>query len=104
MFSAICINHIIQFSLKNIHCSKLWYSTKKQAVKNRLSPLDEIVERINEEFYGEFNDTDKVIVDTLHNKIKQDTNVKCATINMGIERKNHIFKWIQQYNVPTRND
>ena len=47
--------------------------------KDKLSPLDEIVERINEEFYGEFTDADKVIVDTLYNKMKQDTKVKRAT-------------------------
>lgn len=47
--------------------------------KDRLSPLDEIVERINEEFYGEFTDADKVIVDTLYNKMKQDSKVKRAT-------------------------
>lgn len=47
--------------------------------KDRLSPLDEIVERINEEFYGEFTDADRVIVDTLYNKMKQDSKVKRAT-------------------------
>lgn len=46
--------------------------------KDRLSPLDEIVERINEEFYGEFTDADRVIVDTLYNKMKQDSKVKRA--------------------------
>ena len=52
---------------------------KAGSKKDRLSPLDEIVERINEEFYGEFTDADKVIVDTLYNKMKQDTKVKRAT-------------------------
>lgn len=47
--------------------------------KDSLSPLDEIMERINEEFYGEFTDADKVIVDTLYNKMKQDSKVKRAT-------------------------
>ena len=47
--------------------------------KDSLSPLDEIIERINEEFYGEFTDADKVIVDTLYNKMKQDSKVKRAT-------------------------
>lgn len=47
--------------------------------KDRTSPLDEIVERINEEFYGEFTDADRVIVDTLYNKMKKDKNVKRAT-------------------------
>lgn len=47
--------------------------------QDSLSPLDEIIERINEEFYGEFTDADKVIVDTLYNKMKQDSKVKRAT-------------------------
>lgn len=52
---------------------------KAGSKKDRLSPLDEIVERINEEFYGEFTDADRVIVDTLYNKMKQDSKVKRAT-------------------------
>ena len=47
--------------------------------QDRTSPLDEIVDRINEEFYGEFTDADRVIVDTLYHKMKQDKNVKRAT-------------------------
>lgn len=52
---------------------------KAGSKKDRTSPLDEIVERINEEFYGEFTDADRVIVDTLYNKMKKDKNVKRAT-------------------------
>ena len=37
--------------------------------KDRTSPLDEIIQRINEEFYGgEFTDADRVMVDTLYQK------------------------------------
>ena len=32
------------------------------AKKEKLSPLDEIIQRINEEFMGEFTDADRVIV------------------------------------------
>ena len=52
---------------------------KAGSKKDKLRPLDEIIERINEEFYGEFTDADKVIVDTLYNKMKQDSKVKRAT-------------------------
>ena len=34
--------------------------------KDRLSPLDEIIARINEEFFGDFTDADRVMVDTLY--------------------------------------
>ena len=54
---------------------------KAGSKKDRTSLLDEIVERINEEFYGEFTDADRVIVDTLYNKMKKDKNVKRATKN-----------------------
>ena len=36
--------------------------------KDRLSPLDEIIARINEEFFGDFTDADRVMVDTLYTK------------------------------------
>lgn len=39
--------------------------------KDRTSPLDEIIQRINEEFYGEFTDADRVMVDTLYQKMRQ---------------------------------
>ena len=46
--------------------------------KDRLSPLDEIIARINEEFFGEFTDADRVMVDTLYTKMRQDAKVKKA--------------------------
>ncbi len=46
--------------------------------KDRLSPLDEIIARINEEFFGDFTDTDRVMVDTLYTKMRQDAKVKKA--------------------------
>ena len=36
--------------------------------KDRLSPLDEIIARINEGFFGDFADADRVMVDTLLQK------------------------------------
>ena len=46
--------------------------------KDRLSPLDEIIARINEEFFGDFTDADRVMVDTLYTKMCQDAKVKKA--------------------------
>lgn len=46
--------------------------------KDRLSPLDEIIARINEEFFGDFTDADRVMVDTLYTKMRQDAKVKKA--------------------------
>lgn len=36
--------------------------------KDRLSPLNEIISRINEKFFGDFADADRVMVDTLLQK------------------------------------
>lgn len=44
--------------------------------KDRTSPLDEIIQRINEEFYGEFTDADRVMVDTLYQKKRKDSKAK----------------------------
>lgn len=46
--------------------------------KDRLSPLDEIIARINEEFYGDFTDADRVMVDTLYTKMKSNPKVRKA--------------------------
>lgn len=46
--------------------------------KDRMSPLDEIIARINEEFFGDFTDADRVMVDTLYTKMRRDAKVKKA--------------------------
>ncbi|MDO4543156.1 MAG: DEAD/DEAH box helicase family protein [Clostridia bacterium] len=46
--------------------------------KERTSPLDEIIARINEEFFGDFTDADRVMVDTLYTKMRKDSKVKKA--------------------------
>ena len=46
--------------------------------KDRLSPLDEIIAKINEEFFGDFTDADRVMVDTLYTKMRKDAKVKKA--------------------------
>lgn len=43
-----------------------------------LAPLDEIIAKINEEFIGEFTDADRVIVDNLYAKMRNDEKVKRA--------------------------
>ena len=40
--------------------------------------MDEIIARINEEFFGDFTDADRVMVDTLYMKMKKDSKVKKA--------------------------
>jgi len=46
--------------------------------KDRMAPLDEIIAKINEEFIGEFTDADRVIVDNLYEKLRNDEKVKRA--------------------------
>ncbi len=46
--------------------------------KDRLSPLDEIIAKINEEFIGDFTEADRVIVDNLYTKLRNDKNVHKA--------------------------
>ena len=46
--------------------------------KDRMSPLDAIIERINEEFYGDFTEADRVMVDTLYQKMRNDSKTKKA--------------------------
>ena len=46
--------------------------------KDRMSPLDEIIERINEEFFGDFTEADRVMVDTLYQKMRKDAKTKKA--------------------------
>lgn len=46
---------------------------KQKAVggKQKKTPLDEILEQINEKYKGQFTDGDKVIIDALHQKLKK---------------------------------
>ena len=48
------------------------------AKQEKLSPLEEIIQRINEEFMGEFTDADRVIVEDLYNRMKKDEDVQKA--------------------------
>ncbi len=51
---------------------------KASAKKEKFSPLEEIIQKINDEYMGEFTDADKVIVDDLYNRMKKDRGVKKA--------------------------
>ena len=44
--------------------------------KNKKSPLDEIIEKINERFKGDFTDGDRVILSSLQNKMSKDENLR----------------------------
>ncbi len=58
-----------------------WQATnpkKAGGKQDRLSPLDEIIAKINEEFFGEFTDADRVMVDTLYTKMRKDAKVRKA--------------------------
>ena len=51
------------------------------SAKNKKSPLDEIIEKINERFKGDFTDGDRVILVSLQNKISKDEKLKDKAIN-----------------------
>lgn len=58
-----------------------WQATNPKTAggkQDRLSPLDDIIAKINEEFMGDFTDADRVIVDTLYQKMKKDDKVRRA--------------------------
>ena len=50
---------------------------KQKAVggKQKKTPLDEILEQINEKYKGQFTDADKVIIDALHQKLKKNAKL-----------------------------
>ena len=50
---------------------------KQKAVggKQKKTPLDEILEQINEKYKGQFTDADKVIIDALHQKLKKNSKL-----------------------------
>lgn len=52
---------------------------KAGAKKEKTSSLDEIIQRINEEFMGEFTEADRVIVEDLYNRMRKDEGVHRAT-------------------------
>ena len=59
-------------------CSCPTQPKRAGAKKEKLSPLEEIIQRINEEFMGEFTDADRVIVEDLYNRMRKDEDVQKA--------------------------
>lgn len=58
-----------------------WAPTNKKkagGTTEKLSPLDEIVQKINEAYFGDFTEADKVIVDDLYKRMRKDENVRKA--------------------------
>lgn len=51
-------------------------SSKGKAVPEQKEPLEEIIEKINELFNGNFNDADRVIIFSMHEKMKNDKKLK----------------------------
>ena len=51
-------------------------SEKSGEGKDAKSPLEEIIEKINEKYKGNFTDADKVVITTLHDKLITDTKLK----------------------------
>lgn len=47
-----------------------------KAVPEKKEPLEEIIEKINEMFKGDFNDADRVIISTLHERLKEDNKLE----------------------------
>lgn len=43
--------------------------------KQKKTPLDEILDKINEKYKGQFTDADKVIIDALHQKLKKNSKL-----------------------------
>lgn len=60
------------------HSSELKPGTKKGAGggQERKSPLEEIIEKVNEYYKGEFTEGDRVMMDTLRRKMSQDQKLK----------------------------
>ena len=51
-------------------------SEKSADGKDSKSPLEEIIEKINEKYKGNFTDADKVVLSTLHDKLIRDDKLK----------------------------
>lgn len=51
---------------------------KPVKMEETLSPLEEVIQKVNEEFAGDFTDGDKVVIAALHEKLKNDEKLKDA--------------------------
>ncbi len=77
-----------------------WQATnpkKAGGKQDRLSPLDEIIAKINEEFFGEFTDADRVMVDTLYTKMRKDAKVRKSCKKQRPSSVRGAFSWYIRY-------
>ena len=63
-----------------------------------LSPLEQVIEKINEQFAGEFMDGDKVIITALHAKLKNNKKLQkfVRTDGQQIFEKNIFSRLIEE--------
>ena len=60
---------------------------KGAATPEQKEPLEEVIQKINELFGGEFNERDRVIIYDLHDKLKEDKKLQKATFSLTVSRK-----------------
>lgn len=51
-------------------------SAKRKAVPEQKEPLEEVIQKINELFAGNFNDADRVLIYALHDRLKDDKKLR----------------------------
>ena len=61
--------------LENLDGEYIPAKQKAVGCKQKKTPLDEILEQINEKYKGQFTDADKVIIDALHQKLKKNAKL-----------------------------
>ena len=62
--------------LKNENGKYVPASTKGTSQPEPKEPLEEIIEKINEMFHGDFTDSDRVLIKVLHDRLKDDAKLK----------------------------
>ena len=65
-----------EIALKNESESYKPSSTKSSAAPEKKEPLEEVIERINELFAGNFTESDKVILTILRDRLKEDKKLR----------------------------
>ena len=66
----------------------------KKPVKQEetLSPLEEVIAKINEQYLGDFTEGDRVVITTLHEKLRQNKKLQKAAQNNGAQMfANNVF-------------
>ena len=66
----------------------------KKPVKQEetLRPLEEVIAKINEQYLGDFTEGDRVVITTLHEKLRQNKKLQKAAQNNGAQMfANNVF-------------